>query len=215
MLVRGALGRGFLALGGSLLALRHLALGQLALLELLALDLFGLRLDEPRRHRHRREHRLLGVVQELDALLHRQVDQAQRVADRHPGDVELEVLGNLHRQRLDRDLAVDLGEHAALGHADRLADQLDHDAGLNRLVEADLLQVDVDDPALDRVLLVLLENRRVGRLLALERDVEDRVQALAARQHAAQLALGDADRVRRLAAAVEDARNQPLLAQAA
>ena len=38
----------------------------------------------------------------------------------------------------------------------------------------------VDDPALDRMLLVLLEDRRVRRLLVLERHVEDRVQALAA-----------------------------------
>ena len=208
-----ALGR-FLALGGTLLALRNLALGQLALFELLALP-FGLGLDEPRRHRHRRQHRLLRIVEERDALLDRQVDEAQRVADRHAAHVEVEVLGNLHRQRLDPDLAADLREHAALGDTDRLADELDDDLRLDRLVEPDLLQVDVDQPALHRVLLVVLEDRGVGGLLAFERDVEDRVQPLSAGQHAPQLSLGNADRVRLLAAPVEHGRNQPLLAQAA
>ena len=37
----------------------------------------------------------------------------------------------------------DLGEHSALGHADRLAEELDHDPRLDRLVQPDLLQVDV------------------------------------------------------------------------
>src|SRR5262249_11801597 len=59
---RAGLAPGALALGrrlasGGLFALRHLALGQLALLEFLALDLLWLRLDDPRGHRHRREHR--------------------------------------------------------------------------------------------------------------------------------------------------------------
>jgi hypothetical protein len=195
---------------------RNLALGQLALLELLALDLFGLGLDEARRHRHRRQHRLLRVVEVGDALGGRaQVDEAQGVADRHAAHVQLEVLGDLHRQGLDPDLARDLREHAAFGDADGLADELHHDLRLDRLVEPHLLEVDVDQAALHGVLLVILEDRRVSGLLALEGDVEDRVKTLSAGQHPAQLALGHADRVRLLAAPVEDARNQPLLAQAA
>jgi len=86
---------------------------------------------------------------------------------------------------------------------------------LDRLVEPDLLEVDVDDPAADRMLLVVLEDRRVRGLLALERHVEDCVQPGIAREDAPQLALGDADRVRLLAPAVEHARDQPLLAQTA
>ena len=53
-------------------------------------------------------------------------------------------LGHLHRQRLDVYLARDLREHAALLDAGALADELDDDRGLDRLVEPDLLQVDVD-----------------------------------------------------------------------
>src|SRR5205814_7300952 len=87
-----------------------------------------------------------------------------------------EMLRNLQRQRLDRDLADDLRGDAALGDADRLADQLDHDPRLDRLVEAHLLEVDVRESALHRVLLVLLEDRRARGVLAVEGDVEDRVQ---------------------------------------
>ena len=52
------------------------------------------------------------------------------------------------------------------------------------------------------------------RLLALEDDVEDRVEAAVARQRAPEVALGHADRVRCLAVAVEHAGDEPLLAQA-
>jgi hypothetical protein len=54
----------------------------------------------------------------------------------------------------------------------------------------------------------------VGRLLAFERDVENRVEPSGTGQRAAKLALTDADRVRVLAAPVEDARDQTLAAQA-
>jgi hypothetical protein len=68
--------------------------------------------------------------------------------------------------------------------------------------------------AADRILLVVLEDRGVRRLLPLEDDVEDRVKPALSRQDAAELALGDADRVRLLAAAVEDAGDEALTAQA-
>ena len=58
----------------------------------------------------------------------------------------------------------------------------------------------LDLPA-DRIALVLLEDRRVRGLLALEDDVEDGVQAVAARQDAPELALLHADRVGLLARA--------------
>ena len=50
--------------------------------------------------------------------------------------------------------------------------------------------------------------------LAVDLDVEDRVEAGRTGEGAAKLTLGDADRDR-LAVAVEDARHQPLLAQTA
>src|SRR5262249_52004912 len=118
------------------------------------------------------------------------------------------------RQRLDVHLARDLGERAALLHAGRLvaADELDDHRGLDRLVEPHLLEVDVDDGASDRVLLEVLEDRRARGLLALEDDVEDRVHPRPARAPPPQLALRNRDRVRRLAASVDDTRNEALTA---
>ena len=92
--------------------------------------------------------------------------------------------------------------------------QLHRDRGVDRLVEPDLLQVDVRDAAAHLVDLVLLEDRRVRLARAVDLDVEDRVEARRAGERAAQLALRDGDRDR-LAAAVEHARDEPLLAQAA
>ena len=51
------------------------------------------------------------------------------------------------------------------------------DARLDRLVEAHLVEVDVRERAADRMLLVLLEHRVMRRLLPLDHDVEDRVEA--------------------------------------
>ena len=126
------------------------------------------------------------------------------------------MLGNLERQRLDAQLAQRLRGDAALAHARRFlgAEQVDRDRRVDRLVEADLLQVDVRDAAAHRVHLVVLEDRRVRAAGAVDLDVEDRVEARGARERAAQLALGDRDRDR-LAAPVEHAGDEPLLAQAA
>src|SRR4051812_21119977 len=71
------------------------------------------------------------------------------------------------------------------------------------------------DVTANRILLVVLEDRGVRRLLPLEDDVENRVQASLPREHAAKIALRDADRVWFLAAAVEDAGDESLTAKAA
>ena len=61
-----------------------------------------------------------GIVEEGHAFALREIGEAQGVAHRHRADVELEMLGHLHRQRLDVDLARDLRERAALAHARRV-----------------------------------------------------------------------------------------------
>ena len=120
------------------------------------------------------------------------------------------MVGHLHRERLDAHLAVDLAEDAAFLLAGRLADELDDDARLDRLVEPHLVQVDVEEPGAGRIQLVVLDDRVVGLLLALEDDVEDRVQAVVARQRLAELALLDAERMRLVAAPVENAGDEAL-----
>jgi hypothetical protein len=155
-------------------------------------------------------------VEQRGAFRRDEVRDAQSPAELHSRDVHLDTLGNLQRQRLDGHLAEWLREDAALAHAGCVlaAQEMDGDRGVDRLVEPDLLQVDVRDAAAHGIDLVLLEDRRVRAALAVDLDVEDRVQAAGARERPAQLALLDADRDR-LAGAVEDTRHDSLLTQAA
>ena len=86
------------------------------------------------------------------------------------------------------------------------------DRRLDRLVEPNLVEVDVRDRAADRVLLVVLEHGVMRRLLALDHDVDDPVQPGRAGQGDPQLPLTDDERLVRLA--VEHAGDQALAAQA-
>ena len=56
----------------------------------------------------------------------------------------------ISRQRLDRDLADELCQHAADLHAGRLAHELHRHLRADRLVESDLVEVDVREMAADR-----------------------------------------------------------------
>ena len=157
----------------------------------------------------------MQVVEERDALELRQVLEAKCVAHLHAADVGLDALRDLHRQRLDVQRRAGLREHAALLDAGCVlgAVEVDVDGRLDRDVEADLQQVDVADVAADRIALVLLQDRRVRRGLTVEHDVEHGVQAGRAGQRGAEIALVDDERLR-AGLAVEDAGNEPLLAQA-
>ena len=150
---------------------------------------------------------------ELDSLGGGHGAELKRVADRHPGDVGRDALGDRGRQGLDRDLVGDVLEHAALLDAGRLLgpEQLDRHLGLDHLVELDLEQVEVDQRASHRVALLLLDHDRGGRG-AVELDVDQRA---AVGEHRARLALGHLERACLLAGAVDDARNEPGAAQAA
>ena len=121
--------------------------------------------------------------------------------------------GHVRRQRLDVELARDEREHAARLHAGRLADELHDDRRMDRLVEPHLTQIDVRDRAANRILLVLGEDRRMHRLLALDDDVEDRVKPGRACHHGTKLPLGDGDRAR-VTLPVQDAGDEPLRAEA-
>ena len=109
-----------------------------------------------------------------------------------PADVELEVLGDLHRQRLDVDLARDLRERAALAARPAVsADELRRSRSRDRLVETDLLEVDVRQLPAERILLVVLEDRRMRRLLAVETTSRIACIPPSLVERAAKLALGD------------------------
>ena len=126
------------------------------------------------------------------------------------------MLGHLEWQRFDRHLAQRLREHAALAHAGRIvgAVQLEGDGRVDRLVEADFVQVDVRDMTAELVHLVVLEDRRVRAALAVDLDVEDGVQPTCAGQRTTQFALLDADRMGLLSASVEDAGDHSFTPQA-
>jgi hypothetical protein len=155
------------------------------------------------------------VVQEGDALERRQVFEPQRLAHLEPTDVGLDRLRHLHRQSLDVERRRRLVEHAALLDPRSVlgAVEVDVDGRLDGDVEADFLKVDVAEVTADRVALVLLEDRRVRRRLPLEHDVEHGVEPGRPGQSGAKLPLADRERLRRRTA-VEDARDEALLAQA-
>ena len=131
----------------------------------------------------------------------------------HLGAVDLDVLGDVVRQRLDRELARDVLEDAALDDARGvlLADQADGDRGLDRDVEVDPQEVDVHQLVAHGMALGVLEDRGGGRGAA---DAQLEHRALG-RQRLAQGALADRERDRSLTPAVEDAGDLAGTAQAA
>jgi hypothetical protein len=66
----------------------------------------------------------------------------------------------------------------------------------------------VEQPASRRIELIVLEHCMVSAALALEDDVEDRMQAVIARQRLPQFALLDAEGVRVIAVPVEDSGDE-------
>ena len=124
----------------------------------------------------------MHVVEERDARDRGNVLEPQAAADLEHPDIDLDVLRNAARKRLDVDLARDLLEDATLLDTGRLANELHGDRGLNRLIEPNLVEIDVRDEALDRVPLVVLEHRVVRGRLPVEDDINDRVKPRSAGQ---------------------------------
>ena len=123
----------------------------------------------------------------VSALGHRDVGQLERVADAEIADVDVDVVDEGRRQAEDRDLVGRLLEHAAVElDAARLADQVDRRARLDRLVEPDREQVDVDHAIADRVELELLEDRGHRGLLTGDLHVEHGVAPRLSGQRLAQ-----------------------------
>src|SRR6202041_364858 len=92
------------------------------------------------------------------------------------GDVYRDGAGNIARQALDFDFAQHLIEDAARGlDADGHASCLDGHFDANRLIERDALEVDMDELALDRLVLPVDDHHLRGG--AGEGEIEDGVMA--------------------------------------
>ena len=84
----------------------------------------------------------------------RQVGDVNHAVQLKSRNIDIEVARNIARQALDLDLAHHVLEDAALRlHADRHADQLNRHRDAHRLVHRNPLQVDVQQLALDRLML--------------------------------------------------------------
>ena len=153
-----------------------------------------------------------GSSRNVTPLIGRNILQSEVLAELEAADVDLDVLRDVRRQRLDVELPSDLLDDAAHLRAGRLADEVHEDGGLNRLVEPHLVKVDVRDRAADRMLLVVLEHGVMRGLLAVDDDVDDPVEPRRAGQRDTQLPLADDECLVRLA--VEHARDQSLTPQA-
>ncbi len=153
------------------------------------------------------------LVEQRDAVRDRDRGERDRVADLGGRDVVDDRVRDRGRKRFDVQLARDLLEHATGLHARRVLDtrQLEHDGRVDLLREVDAQQVDVHRRARDRVTLVVLQHDRRLRC-ALERERHDRS---AVREREAQLACVDLEGKRLAFAAVDDAGDEALAAEAA
>ena len=118
---------------------------------------------------------LLGDELELAAM--RQVGHADAVADLQAADIHVDVRGNIPGQALDLDFAQPLLPHATLVlHTGRYAVQHHGHLHQHGLVHGDALQVDVQQVALDRLILPV-DDHGLHPRAALHVHVEDGVVA--------------------------------------
>ena len=168
-------------------------------------------LGEPSRARAVGDDDLL-VIEERHPGDRRNIVQPEALAELERAEIDLDVLRNGGGQGFDAQLAGNLRHHTSDLGPGRLPDELNGDRRLNWLIEPDLVEVDVRDRAADGVLLVLLENRVVGRLCTLDHHVDDRVEPGGAGQREPKLPLSDEKGL--VCLAVEDAGDQSLTPQA-
>jgi hypothetical protein len=125
----------------------------------------------------------------------------------------LDAVGNVAREGLDRELARDVLEDAALRDAGSgvLPYELEPDGGLDGLVQAHAEKIDVNGMAIDRMARELLEHDRGGRV-AVDAEIDDGARA---GEHVPERAVVDREGNGILAPAVDDAGHEPGPAQAA
>ena len=102
----------------------------------------------------------LGVVEHRDALGQREIADVEAVADRERRDVDVDVIRDVRRIDAEVHLVHRLLEDAArVANALRDAGEAKRDADRDLLARDELLEVDVQDVALERVALDLADQR--------------------------------------------------------
>src|SRR6185369_17954612 len=205
-----------------LLALFRSRLGTLFIGLLLALlDNFGLSRSSRRFASHclcrRRDfflnrddvrHGLVFVGEESQLRAVRQVGNTHDFAKHELTDIRIDLAGNVAGQALDLHLACHLLENSALllyTHRFALENNGHHDGEL--LIHGDTLQIDVQQRALNRLVLPI-HDHRLGAL-AINGKIENCVVTAGRMQNARHLAWIDADRNRVLAGAIYHSRDLP------
>ena len=137
----------------------------------------------------------------------RQIGDAQHFAEYQFADVGFDGARNVARQALDFHFTQNLLQNAALlFHSGSLALEHDRHTDLELLVHSDALEVDVQQMALDGLVLPV-HDHGLGALAAFEVEVENSVVASLGVQNARHLAGIESHRQRFLARAIDDAGN--------
>ena len=111
-------------------------------------------------------HRLGLVGDELDFGIARQIGDAQTLSEPQRSNVQLNGVGNIRRQALNRNLAQHLFEDAALGlDAFRNTRQLHRHFDAQRLIHRNAFEVDVHHRALYGLVLPI-DDHRLGMFRA-------------------------------------------------
>ena len=135
----------------------------------------------------------------------RQIGNTQHFAEYQFADVRFDRARDVARQALDFHFAQNLLQNAALLlHAGSLALEHDRHTDLQLLVHSDALQVDVQQMALDGLILPV-HDHGLGALAAFEVQIENGVVAGLGMQNARHLAWIESHRKRLLARAIDDA----------
>src|ERR1700733_9864707 len=125
-------------------------------------------------HRSDVSDRLIGLADEFELLIFRQVGYAQHFAESEFADVDIDVAWDVAGQALDFNFAQNVFEDATFGfYADGHALQNNGNADAKGLIHGDALEVDVQQVAFDGLVLPV-DDHGFGAL-AIEGEIENAV----------------------------------------
>src|SRR5579872_6394904 len=157
---------------------------------------------------------LVWILDDFHALWRDDITHVEGVEHVERAYVDLDLVGDVGRQRFDRDLADDKIQDAAFLHARRRAGEHETHVGLDDFVEANGVQVDVDQALGHDVELALLHDGG-GRAAAFDLEVQDGRAAVTCERSAQVLRIYEHRKRSTEILAVDDARDAAVRAHAA